>query len=83
VSLLLPGIEPRFSNCEPVTLQIDTVADVCYSTNNCSCRLLSEGIINENVICLLVILIYSLICDFFIVIIYRFVHDKVPYIRFI
>lgn len=83
VSLLLPGIEPRFSSFEPVPLQIDTVANVCYSINNCRCQLLREGIINENVTCLLVILIYNLICDVFIVIINTFVYDKAPYIRFI
>jgi hypothetical protein len=83
VLLLLPGIEPRFSSCEPVTLQIDTVAHVCYSINNCSCQLLREGLINENVVCLLVILIYNLIWYVFIVIIYKFVYDKAPYVRFI
>lgn len=82
MSLLLQGTEPRFSSCEPVTLQIDTVASVCYSINNCS-QFLREGIINENVICLLVILMYNLICDVFIVIIYRFVYDKAPHTRFI
>jgi hypothetical protein len=32
VPLLLPGIEPRFSSFERVTLHIDTVANVIVST---------------------------------------------------
>jgi hypothetical protein len=50
------GNWPRFSSCESVALQIDTVANIYYSINY-SCQLLLEGVINENVICLLVILI--------------------------
>jgi hypothetical protein len=53
-----------------------------YYNINCSCQLLLEGVINENVILLLAILIYSLMCDVFIVIIYRFGYDNAPYVRF-